>query len=84
MTEVLMIKCDNPKCENVGLPEFVPGRESPKRKGQEVMAPYSWHQGSGFLMGCGPSYKYMACSNECVGPAIIDVLRLAVEKDEDG
>lgn len=85
MAEQLMIRCDNPTCESVGLPEHVPGQygERPK-KGERVMAPYGWHQGDGFLMGCGPSYTYMACSDECVGPAIVDLVRIAREKDRDG
>ena len=45
------------------------------------MAPYGWHQGDGWLMGCGPNYTYMACSTECVGPAVAQVLFLAAEKD---
>lgn len=81
MAEQLMIKCDNPKCTSVGLPEFVPGQDGPKRKGQRVMGPYGWHQGDGFLIGCGPSYTYMACSDECVGPAVADLKRLAYERE---
>ena len=26
MAEQLMIKCDNPKCESVGVPEHIPGQ----------------------------------------------------------
>jgi len=85
MSEVLMIRCDNPECKRVGVPEHVPGQYGQrKRKGERVMAPYGWHQGEGFLVGCGPSYSYMACSVECVGPAIIDLLRLAVEAERNG
>jgi hypothetical protein len=80
--EQLMIKCDNPKCESFGHPEHVPGQYGQrKKKGERVMAPYGWHQGDGWLMGCGPNYTYMACSTECVGPAVAQVLMLAAEKD---
>jgi hypothetical protein len=84
MAEQLMIKCDNPKCKNVGLPEYVPGVDGPKKKGAKVMGPYGWHQGDGWLVGSGPDYHYMACSTECVGPAIADLLRLAYEKERNG
>lgn len=65
-----MIKCDNPKCKSYGSPEFVPGVDGPKRRGQKVVGPYGWHQGDGWVIGCGPNYSYVACSDECVGPAI--------------
>jgi hypothetical protein len=80
-----MIACDNPKCENVGTPEHIPGEFGQrKRKGEKVMAPYGWHQGDGFLMGCGPDYSYMACSDECVGPAITDLVERAREAERNG
>ena len=82
MAEQLMIKCDNPKCENVGLPEHIPGQYGQrKKKGERVMAPYGWHQGDGWLMGCGPNYTYMACSDACVGPAIENLVYEAREAD---
>lgn len=81
--EVLMIKCDNPTCKSLGAPEFVPGQYGPKRRGEKVMAPYGWHQGEGFLMGSGPNYAYMACSDSCVGPAIIDKLKRAYEEEQN-
>ena len=85
MAEQLMIKCDNPKCENVGLPEHIPGLDgAPKRKNERVMAPYGWHMGDGFCMGSGPDYSYMACSDECVGPAITELVYQAREKDQNG
>src|SRR6185295_4691205 len=60
MAEQLMIRCDNPTCESVGLPEHVPGQygERPK-KNERVMAPYGCHQGDGWLVGSGPGYSYM-------------------------
>lgn len=83
MVERLMIECDNPNCDNLGHPEHVPGQDgAPKRKGDKIMAPYGWHQGEGWLMGSGPNYSYMACSDECVGPAIIGVLRREREKEQ--
>lgn len=83
MAEKLMIACDNPKCKSFGLPEFVPGRESPKKKGQRVMGPYGWHQGDGFNIGCGPSYTYMACSDACVGPAVIALVEAARDAERN-
>jgi hypothetical protein len=87
MAEQLMIKCDNPKCESVGLPEHVPLTPQGKRstqKGERVMAPYGWHQGDGWVQGSGPSYTYMACSDACVGPAVEDLVYMAREVDRDG
>ena len=79
-----MIRCDNPTCENVGTPEFVPGEYGQrKRKGERVMAPYGWHMGDGFLMGCGPSYTYMACSDACVGPAVTEKIRQYHEEEDE-
>jgi hypothetical protein len=83
MAERLMIVCDNPKCKSVGEPEFVPGREGPKKRGQSVMGPYGWHQGEGWLIGCGPAYAYNACSTECVGPAVTEILRQVRQAEED-
>lgn len=78
MSEVLMISCDNPKCTSVGAPEWVPGQDGHRKKrGEKVMGPYAWHQGEGHLVGCGPSYRYHACSEECVGPAITHALEQA-------
>lgn len=79
-----MIQCDNPKCKSTGLPEFVPGREGPKKKGQRIMGPDGWHQGDGFLVGCGPDYTYMACSTECVGPAVAHLLEAIRDKERYG
>jgi hypothetical protein len=85
MAEQLMIKCDNPKCENVGLPEHVPGQYGArKKKGERVMAPYGWHQGDGWLQGTGPAYTYMCCSDECVGPAVAMLCSEARERERDG
>lgn len=75
MAEVLMIACDNPTCKSIGEPEFVPGRDSPKKRGQQVTGPYGWHQGNGWLVGCGPNYSYTACSTTCVGPAVEEMIR---------
>jgi hypothetical protein len=81
MVERLMIKCDNPKCSSIGEPEFVPGQYGPKKRGQRVMGPYGWHQGDAWIVGCGPSFVYMACSTECVGPAVMDLLEQARRKE---
>jgi hypothetical protein len=80
MVAVLMIRCDNPKCKSVGPPEHVPG-PGRKRKNERVTAPYGWHMGDGWCVGSGPSYAYMACSDECVGPAVIDLIERAREED---
>jgi hypothetical protein len=80
-----MIACDNPKCEVVGQPEHIPGQYGGrKKKGERVMAPYGWHQGDGWLQGSGPAYTYMACSDECVGPAIVDLVDAARRKEREG
>jgi hypothetical protein len=79
-----MIECDNPSCKVVGQPEFVPGREGPKKRGQRIMGPYGWHQGDGWLVGSGPAYTYMACSAECVGPAIVALVEEARRRENDG
>ena len=85
MAEVLMIKCDNPKCESVGYPEHVPGQYGQRKKrGEKVVGPYGWHQGDGWCVGSGPNYSYMACSNECVGPAIIAVGQRAMDAEMEG
>jgi hypothetical protein len=79
-----MIKCDNPKCKSVGDPEHVPGQYGQRKKrGEKVMGPYGWHQGDGWLVGCGPSYSYMACSTECVGPAVAHLLEMAYEAERE-
>jgi hypothetical protein len=83
MAERLMIVCDNPDCKSVGTPEFIPGQDGPKRKGQRIMGPYGWHQGDGFLIGCGPSYRYMACSDACVGPAVTALVRAARDEENE-
>lgn len=83
MAEQLMIACDNPKCKSIDRPEFIPGQDGPKKKGQRVMAPYGWHQGEGWLQGCGPSYRYMACSDACVGPAVIHVVEAARDAERN-
>jgi hypothetical protein len=81
MAERLMIKCDNPKCKSVGVPEWEPSEEE-RATGTRPTGPYGWHQGSGWLVGCGPKYIFDACSDECVGPAIEAVLREAREEEE--
>lgn len=73
--DVLMVQCDNPKCDSVGHPECVV-------RNRVKNGPYGWHQGKGGLVGCGPNYTYMACSRECVGPAIIAQLKAAYEENE--
>jgi len=79
-----MIECDNPKCDSFGRPEFVPGEFGQrKKKSDRVMGPYGWHQGDGWLVGCGPNYTYFACSDECVGPAITAVLDNARRAEND-
>jgi hypothetical protein len=83
MAQRLMIVCDNPDCKSVGEPEFIPGQDGPKRKGQRVMGPYGWHQGDGFNIGCGPSYTYMACSDACVGPAVTALVRAARDEENE-
>jgi hypothetical protein len=84
MAERLMIKCDNPRCSNIGEPEFVPGENGTrKKKSDRIMAPYGWHQGDGWLQGCGPSYTYMACSDACVGPAVISLVEMARDAERD-
>jgi hypothetical protein len=84
MAEKLMIACDNPKCSSVGDPEWVPGQDGKrKRKGQVPTGPYGWHQGSGWLVGCGPDYVYYACSSECVGPAINEVVDEIRRKEQE-
>lgn len=86
MPPVLMIRCDNPACKNFGEPEHVPGQDGQrKRRNEKIMGPYGWHQGEGWCVGSGPAYIYMACSNECVGPAIAELVRLAqAEYDGNG
>ena len=81
MSQRTMIVCDNPDCGSMGDPEFIPGQDGPKRRGQRVMAPYGWHQGDGWLQGCGPSYTYMACSDACVGPAVVAVVEAERDKE---
>ena len=81
VAEILMIECDNPECESVGTPEHVPGEFGRKKKDDKVMGPYGWHQGDGWLVGCGPAYTYHACSGSCVGPAIEHVLYEARERE---
>ena len=84
MSEQLMIKCDNPECKSIGEPEWVPGQDGQrKRRGQRATPPYGWHDGSGWVVGCGPHYLYVACSNACVGPAIVAMTDKA-RQEENG
>jgi hypothetical protein len=84
MSLKMMVECDNPGCESVGAPEWIPGQDGRrKRKSDRVIAPYRWHQGSGNRVGCGPSYEYVACTTDCVGPAIAEMERQA-RAEEDG
>jgi hypothetical protein len=82
VTAVLMIRCDNPACKSIGEPEHVPGRDGPKKRNEKITGPYGWHQGHGWCVGSGPSYDYMACSDECVGPAITELVRQAQAEDD--
>ena len=54
-----------------------------KGKGERVIGPYGWHEGDGWLVGGGPNYHYVACSDECVGPAIIGVIEEIRRKEDE-
>jgi len=60
-----MFECDNPKCENVGRPEWVP----PPRSKKLPAPPYGWLTVEGYYMGSGPSARVVVCSDECLAPA---------------
>jgi hypothetical protein len=77
-----MIKCDNPLCSTIGEPEHIPGKRP--KKNERLMAPYGWHMGDGWLIGTGPNYTYFACSDECVGPAVMDLVERARRDERDG
>jgi hypothetical protein len=83
VTAVLMIRCDNPDCKAIGSPEYVPGQNGERKKrNAKVVAPYGWHQGEGWCVGTVPMFDYVACSTECVGPAITEQVRRFREADE--
>jgi hypothetical protein len=68
MGSLTMIECDNPKCQNVGHPEWEP----PPRSKKPMSAPYGWYQGDVLRMGPGPHILFYACSEECIGPAAVE------------
>lgn len=63
-----MFKCDNPKCEVVGRPEWIPQLENPRSR-KPPAPPYGWLVVEGYYMGSGPSAKVTVCSNACLAPA---------------
>lgn len=74
MGEVKMIECDNPDCDNVSVPEFIPKGKTPPT------APFGWWQLDAWRVGPGPYLKAAyACSNECIGPAVLHRAKEAVD-----
>lgn len=76
-----MIECDNPKCSNVGIPEWEP----PKKGGKKpITAPYSWYQCDVWHVGPGPNILAYACQLKCVGPAIDYKFEIEWRAEDDG
>jgi hypothetical protein len=71
-----MVECDNPACDNTAGPERVKGRKY-------YTGPYGWFQLLGEIVGTGPGFRVDACSDECVGPAVLNQLRRAGDRDLD-
>lgn len=65
MAVVPMFECDNPKCGNVGAPEWIPQLENPRSR-KPPAPPYGWLVIEGYYMGPGPSAKVVVCSDGCL------------------
>lgn len=65
MSTVTMIECDNPRCSNVGQPEWLP----PPRSRKQPTGPYGWIDVTGMIIGAGPNVNICVCSVECLQPA---------------
>lgn len=62
---VQRVKCDNPCCGNVALPE------SEKKP---YVPPYGWIHLKGNIVGCGPRLSVEVCNVDCLGPAVAAII----------
>jgi hypothetical protein len=70
MAEIVMIQCDNPKCQAVGRSESE--NISPKKRPQKYAPPYGWILvGQIGHFGSGPYVKQLTvCGIDCLLPAV--------------
>jgi len=61
-----MIKCDNPRCNQIGYPENT----------KPYIPPYGWISLKGYIVGCGPKLTIEVCQDECLTPAVTEAIRL--------
>ena len=77
--KVAMIKCDNPKCEETGLPEW----EGEGRKKGQYSPPYGWWIAEGYCQGPGFPWKIEVHAVECFQPAIEAAIENAIQAERD-
>ena len=79
---VPMVRCDNPKCTNVGSPEWV-DEEGPSVDPAKYSGPYGWIDTEISFVGTGPSLHVDACSVKCLTPAVQDLLDAWRRREQD-
>ena len=84
MSQVTRAMCDNPRCDNTGIPE---SEDDPKTRGRKLgekgyMAPYGWLMSNVYVVGSGPDMWIEVCSVACLEPAVEHAWRNDVEGQE--
>lgn len=72
MRIILMAQCENPKCELYKALEYPDTwlDVGELKKVKDVSPPYGWLSASVDVIGSGPHVGVVACSVECLGPAV--------------